>query len=428
NETVTAGGTATFGVAAGGTAPLSYLWYFDGTNVVGTNATLVLDDVTVADQGGYQAFVSNAYGSTNSRTAILTVNSSGPGQAPYIIFQPTNETVTAGGTATFGVDAGGTAPLSYLWYFDGTNVVGTNATLILNGVTSANAGAYQAFVSNAYGSTNSVPVTLTVNSSGPGQAPYIIAQPTNQTVTAGTPAIFSVTAGGTAPLSYQWYFDETNLVGTNATLILTNVTAANAGPYFVAVENAYGATNSHAAVLSVNSSSPSTVDHFTWNPVLSPRFNDVPFEVTVTARNAAGGIATNFVGTVQINLTNGMPVLPPILGNFVYGSSTGMVTVPLPGTNLVLKATDVSGHTGLSNPFTVVNRPVLIPICCSNMFQITWPANPSGFVLETTTNLASGNWVLVPGQPLQSSNQCMQAIMPTNANIPVFYRLHYFGQ
>ena len=49
-------------------------------------------------------------------------------------------------------------------------------------------------------------------------------QPTNQTVVAGQTAMFSVTATGTQPLSYQWTFDTTNIAaGTNATLVLTNV-------------------------------------------------------------------------------------------------------------------------------------------------------------------------------------------------------------
>ncbi|HUA66753.1 MAG TPA: immunoglobulin domain-containing protein, partial [Alphaproteobacteria bacterium] len=378
--------------------------------------------------GPYFVIVENAYGSTNSRAADLTVTSSGPGQAPYIVVQPTNQTVTAGTSAIFSVTAGGTAPLSYQWIFDETNLVGTNATLVITNTTSADAGPYFVMVENAYGSTNSATAILTVNSSGPSQAPYIIDQPTNQTVAAGGTATFSVVAGGAAPLSYQWYFGETNLVGTNATLTINDVTAADAGPYSVIVENAYGSTNSRAAILTVTSSSPSAVDHFTWNPIPSPRFRAVPFRVTVTARDVAGAIVTNFAGIVRVNLTNGMPVLPPGLGNFVHGSSTGMVVVPLPGTNLVLKATDASGHTGFSNPFNVVNLPVLTPICCNNMFQITWPQAASGFVLEMTTNLASGNWVAVPEQPLQSSNQCMQAILPASTNIPVFYRLHFMGQ
>ena len=55
-------------------------------------------------------------------------------------------------------------------------------------------------------------------------APVILAQPTNQTVIVGDVAAFSVVADGTPPLSYQWNFNGTNIVGaTNTFLTLTNV-------------------------------------------------------------------------------------------------------------------------------------------------------------------------------------------------------------
>src|SRR5438105_15764846 len=44
--------------------------------------------------------------------------------APSIATQPTNQTVTAGQTATFTVMANGTAPLTYQWQKNGTNIAG----------------------------------------------------------------------------------------------------------------------------------------------------------------------------------------------------------------------------------------------------------------------------------------------------------------
>src|SRR5260370_4556771 len=49
-------------------------------------------------------------------------------------------------------------------------------------------------------------------------APAITTQPANQTVTAGQTATFTVVAGGTAPLSYQWQEErESTRVTTSAT-------------------------------------------------------------------------------------------------------------------------------------------------------------------------------------------------------------------
>ncbi|HUA66415.1 MAG TPA: immunoglobulin domain-containing protein [Alphaproteobacteria bacterium] len=70
------GGTATFLVSAGGTQPLNYQWNFDGTNIVGaTNSMLILSNVQPSQAGDYAVFISNAFGSTNSSSATLTVSS-----------------------------------------------------------------------------------------------------------------------------------------------------------------------------------------------------------------------------------------------------------------------------------------------------------------------------------------------------------------
>ena len=92
--------------------------------------------------------------------------------------------------------------------------------------------------------------------SGP---PLILVQPVSQTVTQGSNITFSVAASGGEPLSYQWSFSGTNLPGANsASLILTNVTVAQAGDYFVTITNLSGATNSDLAELTVFVPQPPT--------------------------------------------------------------------------------------------------------------------------------------------------------------------------
>ena len=83
NQTVVVGGTATFSVTASGTLPLSYQWNFDGTNISGaTNTSLVLTNVQLSQAGTYAVLVTNHYGSTNSASALLTVNSLQPCDPP----------------------------------------------------------------------------------------------------------------------------------------------------------------------------------------------------------------------------------------------------------------------------------------------------------------------------------------------------------
>lgn len=91
--------------------------------------------------------------------------------APTITTQPTSQTVTEGGTATFTVVTSGTEPLSYQWQqsTDGgqswTDIGGaTNATYTTEATTtSMNGYQYRCVVSNSAGSITSDAVSLTVN-------------------------------------------------------------------------------------------------------------------------------------------------------------------------------------------------------------------------------------------------------------------------
>ena len=84
--------------------------------------------------------------------------------------------------------------------------------------------------------------------------PSIVIHPQNQTVISGASATFSVIATGTQPLNYQWQLNGANLKdATNATLILTNVIANQAGNYTVIVSNSGGTISSQPAILAIQS-------------------------------------------------------------------------------------------------------------------------------------------------------------------------------
>jgi glucose/arabinose dehydrogenase len=83
-------------------------------------------------------------------------------------------------------------------------------------------------------------------------APAIVTQPSNQTVAAGQPATFSVTATGTAPLAYQWQKNNASISGaTGASYTIASAQPADAGAYRVIVSNASGSVTSTAATLTV---------------------------------------------------------------------------------------------------------------------------------------------------------------------------------
>jgi len=83
--------------------------------------------------------------------------------------------------------------------------------------------------------------------------PFITVQPQSQIVAEGSPATLSVTAGGTAPLRYQWRFNGTNLPATtNAALTFVSAQLANAGNYSVVITNIAGSVTSLVATLTVS--------------------------------------------------------------------------------------------------------------------------------------------------------------------------------
>jgi hypothetical protein len=227
NQTVTLGNSATFSVVATGTPTLTYRWQFlAGANWVNVGALTGTGSTTptlttVATTAGlnglqFRVVVTDGIGrTTTSNTVTLTVGNA----APVITKQPTNQTVTLGNTAIFGVTATGNAPLTYRWQFlVGTNWVNvgafsgtgyTTATLTTVATTAGlNGLQFRVIVTDGNNlTTTSNAVTLTVSNAHP----VITVQPTSQTVTHPAKATFSVTATGNAPLTYQWQF----LVGAN---------------------------------------------------------------------------------------------------------------------------------------------------------------------------------------------------------------------
>jgi hypothetical protein len=252
-----------------------------------------------------------------------------------------------------------------------------------------------------------------------GVAPVITFQPTNQMVFVGNNATFSVTAGGTTPLSYQWNFNGTNIAGaTNTSLTLTNVQLNQAGNYAVLVTNVAGSILSSNAVLTVN-----PLHHFVWNSISSPQVTNVPFVVSLLAKDPANGTITNFTGTVLLSSTNGVSVNPPVSGSFVQGTWTGSVVIPQIKSNLVLRADDGLGHFGLANPINVIGLPTLNLQHSGNTMLILWPVGASGFVLETSGSLLPATWIHVTDSPYQIGDQFVVPVVMSDTNR--FYRLRF---
>ncbi|WP_430409287.1 immunoglobulin domain-containing protein [Kordia sp.] len=124
DQSVSSGNSATFLVSANGTAPITYQWKRNGSNISGaTNNIYTTSQLDLSDDGNsYQCEVTNCDGSINSNIATVTVTNSCNGVD--ISQNPQDQTRTIGETATFSVSTTGTTPITYQWRKNGINISG----------------------------------------------------------------------------------------------------------------------------------------------------------------------------------------------------------------------------------------------------------------------------------------------------------------
>ena len=140
-------------------------------------------------------------------SGLVSSNGSNSGTktvAPTIAAQPASQIVAVGQTATFSVTVGGNRALELSVAEKQRKDIGgaTGASYTTPAAIAGDSGTkFDVIVSNSAGSVTSTMATLTVNAAA--VAPTITTQPANQSVTVGQTVAFSVTATGTAPLTYQ---------------------------------------------------------------------------------------------------------------------------------------------------------------------------------------------------------------------------------
>jgi Abnormal spindle-like microcephaly-assoc'd, ASPM-SPD-2-Hydin/Protein of unknown function (DUF1573) len=151
-------------------------------------------------------------------------------------------------------------------------------------------------VSNTVGTVTSTAATLTVNPAPVG--PSITTSPTNQTVTAGQTATFTVVAAGTAPLSYQWQKNGVNIAGATAASYTTPVTTTSDSGSTVAVvvSNTVGTVTSAGATLTVNAAPVAGIQ-------VSPSPINFGNEVVGNNNNLSQALIITNTGTATLTIT-----------------------------------------------------------------------------------------------------------------------------
>lgn len=126
-------------------------------------------------------------------------------------------------------------------------------------------------------------------------APFIVAQPQNVTAAASQSATFTVLAGGTANLGYQWYFNTNTPVpnANSSILTLTNVQSANAGVYTVVVTNIAGIVTSTNATLAISGGGSS-----------QPQVSGLVYANGIFSLTVTGGSGSSFIVQASTNLVD----------------------------------------------------------------------------------------------------------------------------
>lgn len=176
---------------------------------------------------------------------------------PGIDVQPINQEIESGNPATNTVTASGTAPFTYQWYNGSSGDTSapipsaTDATYITGNLTASSN--YWVRITNANGTIDSSTAIITVVSSG--EPPVITTQPQSVVINDGANAVFTVTATGTDPLTYQWYEGESgdtgNPIGGATDAIYNSPALHNDTFYWVRVTNAEGSADSDTAFVDV---------------------------------------------------------------------------------------------------------------------------------------------------------------------------------
>jgi uncharacterized repeat protein (TIGR03803 family) len=405
DHTATAGQTFVFSVNVNGNA-VTYQWqvstdngsnWADLTNdsTYSTVTSNVLNVTSAIGLNGYRyrCIATNGFGSATSNSALLTVNAANV--APSFSLHPSNQTVTAGQNATFNVSASGTPSPTFQWQesidsgstwnnlAEGSAYSGTTSSSLTVTATiiGQNGHRYRAMASNTAGSVSSNVAILTVDPVS--VAPAITAHPSNQTVTAGLNASFSVSASGTPSPTFQWQVstdsgiiwnnlaDDASYSGTGTGIL--QVTAATIGQngnlYRAVATNGAGSANSNSALLTVNAAN------------VAPNFTANPSNQTVTAgQNAIFSASANGTPapTFQWQVSTDSGVIWNNLADDATYSGVTTTSLTVTGTTTGQNsyqyravATNVAGSANSNSALLTVNAANVAPSITTN------PANQS---------------------------------------------------
>ena len=244
--------------------------------------------------------------------------------------------------------------------------------------------------------------------SAPNTIPYIIAQPTNQIAPVFGWTTLSVTAGGAAPLSYQWFFNGVPIShATNSSIMLGPLGYANSGYYDVIVSNILGQTNSLKAKLSVSEMimSEAALSLYTNQYIFLQFTNLVDISGAQTYQTVTGLKADGMVVEYGVYGNPGRLVQPAVSNVVFLASPVGALQAngvavnwgdPTPTVRILASNVEAMAGTGPSYWLLYSNAtvawsgalPAIVP-GVSNIVSVAGGYSPPGYALQADGQVLS---------------------------------------
>ena len=223
--TLLGGGTASFSVAAVGTAPLAYQWYENGTAIGGaTSSTYRISATTSYNGARFTATVSNIGGTATSNAALLTVNS------VTLLLNSSSKSLTFGG-----VNVSGSSSQNLML----TNAGNSSVTISNVSVAGAgfNAGGGLSGVILSPGQTATLSATF-----APATAGSVTGGITVTSNASNSPAVIALSGTGMAPVTHSvllsWAPSTSSVAGYNV-----YSSSISGGPYSKLTASPVATTN-----------------------------------------------------------------------------------------------------------------------------------------------------------------------------------------
>jgi hypothetical protein len=464
SQTVSAGLSVTFDVAAFGALPLSYQWEFSGSPLPGaTNSTLAQSNVSLANSGNYAVIVSNTFGTVVSSNAVLTV-------IPSATIVPNQWTLAS-------------APTNFEWSSVAASADGTKLVAAAVAISGPYAGRpvgpiYSSADSGVTWNVTSAPLEPWTSIASSADGTRLVAIASDYSYEYPNPIYISADSGASwqlasAPTSQYWSSVACSADGTKLAVTAQNpysiYTSSNSGAAWTVTSaphvgwQAIASSADGTKLVAASQETGSTGSIYTSSDSgTNWTLTDAPSESWVSVASSSDGTRlaavpgdsiTGFVWTSPDSGATWHNTSPPkstwfgvassangnklfACGNSIYASANAgesWTKTSAPSRQWSTVATSADGNDVIAAVsgggiyvFQGLATPAMNVIASGGNVLISWVIPSMSFQLQQNSNLDSSNWTDAVAPPVLNLanlyNEVLTAPPPTGS---VFYRLKH---